>query len=475
VTPCYHGVCTDLIADFSCDCTGTGFSGKRCQTNIDDCPSGACSSGGTCIDAVNDYSCNCTAGYDGTGTKTCTNHNDCPANACTPGGSCVDGLQSYSCNCTVAGYMSNGTACVDINDCNPNPCANGGRCSDLLNDFTCDCSNTGHVGKRCDMLSSGCAAAGTTCTVGVGACANTGVWVCDMATGTTLSCSATPGSSGTEVCDGIDNNCDGNIDELPLPTCTTTDNLATCTGRRIVNTSCAASNLTCYQAACTGSCAAGTYQCTSRTQSQKCDGTGHWNNDATCSSTANPPLVCDGFSAVASATYGTCIDNTPVNLGHDAVSGTLTRNGNTDDLLATPIFVPNTVTLVQLGVVTTSTSVGGLVILALYSDKVDGSGKHLPDARLAATTSYTLAAGSQNLRSVGSIQLTANTIYWAAVKLSEGTSENVVFARFSAATLNGWSTQYVVATDPWGTAPANPYPTGLSNTGELGIFLRVQK
>ncbi|MCA9559448.1 MAG: putative metal-binding motif-containing protein, partial [Myxococcales bacterium] len=52
---------------------------------------------------------------------------------------------------------------------------------------------------------------GTACTVGVGQCAQDGVWQC--APTLDLECSAVEGSSSAETCDGTDEDCDGEADE----------------------------------------------------------------------------------------------------------------------------------------------------------------------------------------------------------------------------------------------------------------------
>ena len=53
---------------------------------------------------------------------------------------------------------------------------------------------------------------GQNCSVGVGECARTGQFVCNQ-DGSGTECNATPGTPTPEICDGRDNNCDGQTDE----------------------------------------------------------------------------------------------------------------------------------------------------------------------------------------------------------------------------------------------------------------------
>ena len=103
----------------------------------------------------------------------------------------------------------------------------------------------GPVAERCNALDDDCDNAtdeafptlGQTCDNGaLGVCRQTGVVVC-AAGGAGVTCTAPPGSPGTESCNGLDDDCDGQIDEGPPPP---------------VGTECAPA---------TGVCAPGLWQC----------------------------------------------------------------------------------------------------------------------------------------------------------------------------------------------------------------------
>lgn len=114
----------------------------------------------TCVDGV----CGVTFAISGTG---------CPGGLCDGNGACVECLTEVECG---------GRACVN-NVCEPaQPCT-----------------------EQPDF--------GQPCTAGLGACERSGVLAC-AANGIDLECDAVPGLPlGVETCNGVDDNCDGQIDE----------------------------------------------------------------------------------------------------------------------------------------------------------------------------------------------------------------------------------------------------------------------
>lgn len=78
-----NGQCIDLINSFSCNCTGSGFKGKLCDTNIDECLQPNICNNGTCKDRYGTYSCICDGGY--TGGNCEAEINECDTNPCKEG------------------------------------------------------------------------------------------------------------------------------------------------------------------------------------------------------------------------------------------------------------------------------------------------------------------------------------------------------------------------------------------------------
>lgn len=57
-SPCLNGKCMDALDGYECECN-SGYLGKDCSFNIDDCAKNVCMEGSTCIDGVNNYTCIC--------------------------------------------------------------------------------------------------------------------------------------------------------------------------------------------------------------------------------------------------------------------------------------------------------------------------------------------------------------------------------------------------------------------------------
>ena len=146
---CVHGSCALYGVNENCDCTGTGYTGKRCETEIDECEGRPCENEGICIDNVGSFECNCSGtGYNGTICD--INIDDCETSECVHG-FCVDGINNYTCDCNDTGHTG-GKCDTDIDECTSNPCANG-VCDDRINGYICDCTNTIYIGTNCSMLS----------------------------------------------------------------------------------------------------------------------------------------------------------------------------------------------------------------------------------------------------------------------------------------------------------------------------------
>ncbi|KAI3375735.1 hypothetical protein L3Q82_004034 [Scortum barcoo] len=144
--PCQNGgLCKDGMGDFQCQCK-PGFLGSLCEVEVNECISSPCLNEGVCVDEVNKFTCSCASGF--TGSHCELEIDECLSNPCLNGGVCEDVTGGYTCNCAV-GFS--GDRCeVNIDECYSSPCLNGGSCLDAVNNFRCQCVE-GYRGRLCEV------------------------------------------------------------------------------------------------------------------------------------------------------------------------------------------------------------------------------------------------------------------------------------------------------------------------------------
>ncbi|KAJ8920527.1 hypothetical protein NQ315_005396, partial [Exocentrus adspersus] len=144
-TICNHGICVNSKGSFQCYCM-PGYTGEHCNLDFDECLSMPCHNNASCVNLINNYECMCPPGYEG---KDCSvNIDECDPIPCSVGSTCIDGINEFTCMCQPG---LTGKLCdINIDDCESSPCLNGGRCIDGLNSYTCDCSSTGYEGLHCE-------------------------------------------------------------------------------------------------------------------------------------------------------------------------------------------------------------------------------------------------------------------------------------------------------------------------------------
>ena len=213
-----------------------------CQTDLD-CPERTfCAADGACFPGCRARPDNCPEGQVCDGNHICA-----PGDMCLDSEVCDNGLDDDCDGLTDRDDAECGAPCVQGVRCDtdsPGECASGRTaCLDgPVGPTTCLADHDPAPSEACDGLDNDCdgeidngfITLGAPCTVGEGACALAGTLICGP-NGLAVVCSAQPGAASAETCNGRDDNCDGTVDDgfdVGIP-CVTGEGICAVQGARV--------------------------------------------------------------------------------------------------------------------------------------------------------------------------------------------------------------------------------------------------
>ena len=246
--------CVNSAGSYTCGGCPSGFSGDGYAgcVDVNECNAGTatCSALVTCGNTLGGYTCSaCPAGYAGDG-HTCSDVDECAANTaqCDSHVTCINTVGGYNCGSCPPGFVGDGHTCTDIDECQGHPCDSHTTCTNISGSYLCSACPTGYSGDgyagcadidECAVSNGGCAqtdacvntpgshscatcaasTVGVPTSCGVGACAATGITSCVY--GLVHDSCVAGGAVGSDTtCNGIDDNCNGQIDEGYVSTST---------------------------------------------------------------------------------------------------------------------------------------------------------------------------------------------------------------------------------------------------------------
>ncbi|XP_059408284.1 growth arrest-specific protein 6 [Carassius carassius] len=146
--PCNHyGTvrCEDKKGEFQCHCF-TGWSGVKCEKDVDECSRGNNKCEHDCNNTMGSYHCSCHHGYQLSGHHKCLDVDECVETPDVCGSAQCSNLNgSYDCLCEEGFVYDNITkSCVDVDECVSDVCEE--ECVNTAGSFRCYCD--GRHGKR---------------------------------------------------------------------------------------------------------------------------------------------------------------------------------------------------------------------------------------------------------------------------------------------------------------------------------------